>query len=295
YSSHPRPSSSYSLGGDLGSFANLDALSNFGFGINAGVSSSSSTGSADVVYEDINGDGLIDILEVNKSTGATQVRYNLGSKFNLPVPLLKSGGDINFADETKSSNGSVTFGGSFVANFGPITLIPPAPILILWVKVGIGANVNLGLNVSETRKAFKDMNGDGFTDLVQDTNSGFIVNYSQMGRTNKLKSVTNTISKGKYLLDYEFARANYNNPHAKLIVKKISIVEPDVFSQNYTKEQGQKIETEYTFKNRKYDRRERDDFGFETVVTRVMNAGSAERISTDYYYNNSYLMNGLLS
>ena len=138
------------------------------------------------------------------------------------------------------------------------------------------------------------MNGDGFTDLVQDTNNGFIVNYSMMGRTNKLKSITNTISKGKYLLDYQVARATYNNPHAKLVVNKISIVESDVFSQNYTTEHGGKMETNYTFLNRKYDRRERDDFGFDTMIKQEMNGTSAERVSTDYYYNNTYLMNGMI-
>ena len=122
YSSHPKGGPSISLGTSLGSSANLGALSSFGFGISAGVSASTSIGSADVVYEDINGDGLIDILEVD-SNGSTQVRYNLGNKFNTAVPLVKSSGDINFADETRSFNGSFTFGGNFMFNFGPVTLI----------------------------------------------------------------------------------------------------------------------------------------------------------------------------
>ncbi|MFC3161015.1 hypothetical protein ACFOEQ_23600 [Chryseobacterium arachidis] len=208
--------------------------------------------------------------------------------------MVKSGGNIDFTDETQSFNGSLSFGGNYMFNIGPITLIPPVVALILWIKAGAGATVNLGINVSETKKAFKDMNGDGFTDVVQDTDSGLVVNYSLIGRTNKLKSITNTFSKGKYLVDYGFSRANYNNPHAKLVVNKISVVEPDVFSANYTTEYGNKMQTNYTFQNRKYDRRERDDFGFGIVVKEEMNSGTVARTSTDYYFTNSYLLSGLI-
>ena len=294
YRSHPKGSVSLGIGGGLGSSANLGALSSFGFGISASAGASASIGTADVVYEDVNGDGLIDILEVNNSNNSTSVRYNLGSRFNTAVPLVKNGGNINFTDETRSFNGSFSFGGNYMFNIGPITLIPPVVALILWIKAGAGATVNLGLNVSETRKAFKDMNGDGFTDVVQDTGSGFTVNYSLIGRTNKLKSITNSFSKGKYLLDYQFARANYDNPHAKLVVNKISVVEPDIFSANYTTEQGTKMETTYEFRNRKYDRREREDFGFGTLIKKEMNGAAVERTSTDLYYTNSYLVNGLI-
>ncbi|WP_347216812.1 SpvB/TcaC N-terminal domain-containing protein, partial [Chryseobacterium sp.] len=293
YESHPKGNASISLGGGLASSANLGALSSFGFGITAGVSVSSSIGTADVVYEDINGDGLIDLLQV-AGNGATTVRYNLGTKFDTGVPLIKSGGNIDFSDETRSFNGSFSFGANYMFNIGPITLIPPVVLLILWVKAGGGANVNLGMNVTETRKTFRDMNGDGFTDLVQDTNSGFIVNYSQIGRTNKLKTITNSFSKGTYVMDYQISRANYDNPHAKWVVKDISVLNPDAFSPEYTTENGNKMETRYEFRNRKYDRREREDFGFETVIKKEMNNSSTERVSTDLYFNNTYLLSGLI-
>ncbi|WP_082171112.1 SpvB/TcaC N-terminal domain-containing protein [Chryseobacterium sp. Hurlbut01] len=294
YRSRPKGSFSLGIGGSLGALANLGALSSFGFGISASVGASASTGTAETVYEDVNGDGLIDILEINNNNNSTTVRYNLGNKFDNATPLLKSSGVIDFTDETRSFNGSFSFGANYMFNIGPITLVPPVVLLILWIKAGGGATANLGLNVSETRKAFKDMNGDGFTDLVVDNNNGFTVNYSQIGRTNKLKSITNTISKGRYNLDYQFARSNYDNPHAKLVVNKITVTEPDVFSSNYTTDQGNKMETKYTFLNRKYDRRERDDFGFDTVIKQEMNGASIERVSTDYYYNNTYLMNGMI-
>ncbi|ASK31926.1 hypothetical protein CEY12_18230 [Chryseobacterium sp. T16E-39] len=294
YRSHPKGSLSLGIGGGLGSSANLGALSSFGFGISASVGASASIGTGDVVYEDVNGDGLIDILEINNSNNSTTVRYNLGSKFDTAVPLVKSTGNVDFTDETRSFNGSFSFGGNYMFNIGPITLIPPFIVLILYIKAGLGATANLGLNVSETRKAFKDMNGDGFTDLVIDDNSGFTVNYSLIGRTNKLKSVTNSFTKGKYLLDYQFARANYANPHAKLVVSKINVVNPDMYSSGYTTEQGNKMETRYSFSNRRYDRREREDFGFGTVTKQEMDGSSVVRTSTDTYFTNTYLLNGLI-
>lgn len=293
YRSHPLNSISFSFGAGLGGAANLQSLGNVGFGVSAGIGASSSVGSADVVYEDINGDGLVDILEVNNNS--TLVRYNLGNKFDTAKPLLKEGSSVDFSKETGSYNGSLTFGANAMFNVGPITIVPILPILWIYVKIGLGANANFGLNISDVKKVFKDMNGDGFVDLVVDSGNGFTVNYSKIGRTNKLKSVTNNITQGKYTVDYKFSKPNYQNPHAKLVVKEIKVLNPDIFSQNYTASDNEKdIVTQYTFENSKYDRRERDNFGFETVIREEMDNGNLYRKSIDTYYNNSYLLNGLL-
>lgn len=302
YRSHPIGSENISIGGGLGSSANMGALSSFGFGISASLGGSASKGTADVVYEDINGDGLIDILEVKNCDGlagcvkSTSVRYNLGHKFDAAIPLLKTVGNVDFTEESGSYNGYFSFGGHFMVNIGPIPIIPPVPILNLFIKIGAGATANLGINVSDTQKAFRDMNGDGFVDLVVDKNNGFIVNYSLIGKTNKLKSVTQNITKGKYTIDYQFTQPNYENPHAKLVVKEVKILNPDVFSTDYTLSSTEKdIVTKYTFEKSKYDRRERDNFGFEKVTREEINIdGNPYRRTVDTYYNTSYFLNGLI-
>ena len=295
YRSHPIGGVNVSIGGGLS--ASLQSLSSFGFGITASVGASSSKGSSDVLYEDINGDGMIDILEIDNGNKTTAVRYNLGNKFDTARPLLRSASGIDFTEENQSYNGSLSFGGNLMINFGPITIVPILPILILYIKAGAGANANFGINVSEVKKIFKDMNGDGYADLVMDNGgNAFTVNYSRIGRTNKLKQVTSRITQGKYTVDYQFTQPNYQDPHAKLVVKEVKVLNPDVFDTNYTNSDASKdMMTRYTFGNSKYDRRERDDFGFETVISEEMlDTNNAYRKTVDTYYNSSYFFNGLL-
>jgi RHS repeat-associated protein len=295
YRSHPIGGVNVSIGGGLS--ASLESLSSFGFGITASVGASSSKGSSDVLYEDINGDGMIDILEIDHGNKTTAVRYNLGNKFDIAKPLLRSASGIDFTEENQSYNGSLSFGGNLMINFGPITIVPILPILILYIKAGAGANANFGINVSEVKKIFKDMNGDGYADLVMDNGgNAFTVNYSRIGRTNKLKQVTSRITQGKYTVDYQFTQPNYQDPHAKLVVKEVKVLNPDVFDTNYTNSDAAKdMVTRYTFENSKYDRRERDDFGFATVTREEMlDANNTYRKTVDTYYNSSYFFNGLL-
>ncbi|MDQ0593659.1 RHS repeat-associated protein [Chryseobacterium ginsenosidimutans] len=295
YRSHPIGGVNVSIGGGLS--ASLQSLSSFGFGITASVGASSSKGSSDVLYEDINGDGMTDILEVNHGNKTTAVRYNLGNKFDIARPLLRSASAIDFTEENQSYNGSLSFGGNLMINFGPITIVPILPILILYIKAGAGANANFGINVSEVKKIFKDMNGDGYADLVMDNGgNAFTVNYSRIGRTNKLKQVTSRITQSKYTVDYQFTQPTYQDPHAKLVVKEVKVLNPDVFDTNYTNSNASKdMVTRYTFENSKYDRRERDSFGFETVtLEEMLDANNAYRKTVDTYYNSSYFFNGLL-
>lgn len=297
YRSHPLGGINASIGGGLSGLTDLQSLSNFGFGISANVGASSSKGTSDRLYEDVNGDGLIDILEIDNNNKTTNVRYNLGNKFDVAVPLLKTGSAVDFTEDTHSYNGSLSFGGNLMINFGPITIVPIFPILLLYIKAGAGANANFGLNISDTKKIFKDMNGDGFVDLVVDNGGdSFKVNYSRIGRTNKLKQVTSRITQSKYIVDYQFTQPNYQDPHAKLVVKEVKILNPDVFDSNYTNSDNSKdMVTQYEFKNSKYDRRERDNFGFETVIRKEMEGTSTVfRKSVDTYYNKSYFLNGMI-
>ncbi|KQR90441.1 hypothetical protein ASG01_15110 [Chryseobacterium sp. Leaf180] len=291
----------FSPGGFAGAVNNSGAVTS-GFSFGGSISASASLGTGKATYEDINGDGLIDVLNIfsnydvlNISSNYTEVRYNLGNKFSDPVRLYKSAaGNIDFNNETKRYSGALSLHGQFYLNL-PV-------FFIFYVKVGVAADASFGAAITEVDKAFKDMDGDGFPDLVVSNSNGFKVNYSSVGRTNKLKKVTlsrqlkrEQMQMGIFEMDYEFSKPTYNDPHAKLVMKEVRIINPDVNSPNYLiSDPAKDMVTQFKYENSRYDRRERDNFGFEFVTVNEMEGNSVYRSNRQTYYNNGYLMNGML-
>ncbi len=276
----------------------IQSLSNFP--ISAGVSASASLGSSDTTLEDINGDGLLDVLLINSNS--THVRYNLGNKFSAPVTLYKgSQTSIDFNNEAKTYNGGAFIEGHWYKNIPIVWIIIPfiwIPIPIIYFKVGGQLTGQVGMSISEVDKVFKDMNGDGYADLVVSSGGGFTVNHSTIGRTNKLKMVTsiyNRLPLNQFTIDYEFSKPNYNNPHSRLVMKEVKIINPDVNTTNYlVSDPSKDMVKRFRYENSRYDRRERDYFGFETVISEEMSGNSVYRSAIQTFYNNSYFLNGIL-
>lgn len=57
---------------------------------------------------------------------------------------------------------------------------------------------------------------------------------------------------------------------------------------------GKDVVTTFEYKNSKYDRGERDFFGFEEVITKVMEGSSVYRSSKSTYHNKGYFLNGFV-
>lgn len=289
FASHPVGSAS--IGFDTSSVSS--------FPVSVGASASASFGSSNTTFEDINGDGLLDVLIIGSNS--TRVRYNLGNKFSQEVTLSKNGGGVDFNNESKTYNGSANLGVHFYKNIPIVWLfIPPFIILpLIYFKIGFDVSTNAGISISEVDKTFKDMNGDGFADLVISKADGFTVNYSNIGKTNKLKSATsiyNRMPLNKFMIDYEFKKANYSNPHGKMVMSKVTVINPDVNSGNYlVSTPGKDMQTQFEYGTSKYDRRERDYFGFDTVTTKELDgSNNVYRSSRQTFYNNSYFSNGIL-
>lgn len=294
YASRPVGSAGLSFStGAFSQMADFNSGASSGFGISGSLSASASLGTAERVFEDINGDGLVDILNVSSSS--TTVNYNLGNKFAAPVQLYKSGGGIDFNNEAKTYSGGFTLSGYYYYNI-PIVFFFFVPVIYL--KLGAEASANIGLSIAEVDKSFKDMNGDGFPDLVISKNDGFKVNYSNIGKTNKLKSVAsiyNRMPLNKFVIDYKFTQPNYNDPHGRLVMSESRIINPDVNSGNYLITNPAKdMVTQFDYGTSRYDRRERDFFGFDTVTSKEMEGSSVYRSSRETFYNNSYFLNGIL-
>lgn len=267
-----------------------------GLVVSVSLSASAALGSSKTTFEDINADGLADILIVGSSN--TYVKYNLGNRFSDAVELFKNNGGLDYNNESKTYRGGVSVGAGYYYTF-PIVWWPFPPIPLIYLKIGGQVTGNMGLSIAEVDKSFKDMNGDGFPDLVVSKDDGFVVNYSTIGRTNKLKTVTNFKDKAPlsvFRLDYEFTKPTYNDPRGRLVMKECRVLNPDIFSPTYLASTANKDNVKtFKYEDGRYDRREREFFGFGKVTTNDMwYSNNVYRSQIDFYHNKSYFLNGKL-
>lgn len=258
----------------------------FSFGLSAGIGASS--GDADVSFQDINGDGLVDMLEV--SNQVAKVRYNNGNGFSDSQYTL-SVMDYPAKNLNRNYSGSLSGSISYYYGFSICCWILP----IIYFKIGATASGSVSLTVSDTQKTFRDFNGDGFVDYVERDGKNLKVYPSNIRRTNKLKTVTNPLG-GSFTLDYKPQRTDYNNPNSKWAMTSI-VVNDNYNLENDGKDSSRK---EFAYLNGKYDRREREFYGYETVkqmeyTTDINEAPvSIYRTTVTKYHNANYFLNGLV-
>lgn len=280
--------------GSIGLSGGFDFGGSSGLAVSVSANASAALGSSKTTFEDINSDGLSDILIVGSSN--TYVKYNLGNRFSEPVELTRAGSSVDYNNEAKTYRGGISVGAGYYYTF-PIVWWPFPPIPLIYFKVGGQVSGSVGLSIAEVDKAFKDMNGDGFPDLVVSKNDGFVVNYSSIGRTNKLKTVTNFKDKAAFSvfkLDYEFTKPTYDDAHGRLVMKEYRILNPDIFSSDYLISTNNKdIVKTFKYENGRYDRREREFFGFGKVTVNDMwYSNAVYRSQITYYHVNSFFLNG---
>ncbi|PKF73504.1 RHS repeat-associated core domain-containing protein [Chryseobacterium sp. PMSZPI] len=282
--------------GSVGLGGGFDFGGMSGLVVSVSANASAALGSSKTTFEDINGDGLSDILIIGSSS--TYVKYNLGNRFADAVELFRNGGGVDYNNESKTYRGGISVGAGYYYTF-PIVWWPFPPIPLIYLKIGGQVSGSMGLSIAEVDKTFKDMNGDGYPDLVVSKTDGFVVNYSTVGRTNKLKKVINFQDKAPlsvFSLDYEFTKPTYNDAHGRLVMKEYRIINPDIFSPTYLSSTNNKdIVKTFKYEDGKYDRREREFFGFGKVTTNDMwYSNNVYRSHVDYYHNKNYFLNGKL-
>ena len=296
--SKPVYSSSFGIGGGINGVIDAVQGVELGIAVSGGVGGGSSTATSKRSFLDINGDGLVDIVQVDENTGQTYVKYNLGNRFGNPDGL-----NVSLAEESKTHSGYANLNGGFYINIPAITIFG---ITLLYLKpFGADLTANVGLSVSEINKGLRDVNGDGFPDLVVNTNNGLKIYYSQLAKTNKLKKVsyaesyntfTNVNIGTAFTIDYGTSKPSYNDPQAKLVMKEVVMPNPDAFTDTYTlSTYGKDIITKFEYENSKYDRREREKYGFAKVTTYEMaNNSTIYRTTVQNFYNQNYFVRGLL-
>jgi RHS repeat-associated protein len=268
-------SSSNSLGGGGGASFNFAATS-----IEAGISYGVNLNSQEYSLQDVNGDGLMDII--HSTSDGIKVRINYGSRFSDEILYSDFNFDNSAGTVTESLNAGFTYG---------FTL----PFLVSCVKFPvIGANGQAAVSTNSSKKLIVDFDGDGFPDIMEEiAPTVYRIEYSNIRRTNKLKSVTNPLG-GKFTLDYQVVPKSYNNPQAKWVMSEV-ITDDGYKLINDSNDVYMK---DFLYENGKYDRREREFYGFETVKTidykinPDSTKGDAYRTSITKYYNNNYYLKG---
>ena len=209
---------------------------------------------------DINGDGLPDAVSsngvwFNNGEGFSQYRQNIGSGIE----------DMSISHSYDAS-AAVSFG--FTNSF---------------IKVVLNPKGGMSWSKSETESQWIDMNNDGYPDYV--TKDG--VRYSTIGSVNLLNHVS-TIFGSEYWISYKLSEdGSYDCPQRYWNMDSLVVYD------GYTGDGDDTMRYAFEYRNRKYDRYERKDYGYDSVTTKEYLEGALYRVTTTRYHNDNYLYEGL--
>src|SRR5690606_36692782 len=239
-------SNSTNIGGGIG-------LSLWNSSVQGGVSLTSSWNNTKNTFIDINGDGLVDFVDTDDNLG---VRINTGNRFLNEV----NWSSYDLERESVSATASKNFALTIAPNFG-------IPLTSLCIKAfAITGSYTLSTSTNKAMKTIIDFDGDGYPDLsekLSESGTKLRVYHSRIRRTDKLKSDTNPLG-GKFTVDYKVHKVDYDNPNPKWVMS--SVVIEDGYD-GLVNDGHNMYKKEFVYENPRYDRRERDFYGFETVKT----------------------------
>ena len=251
---------------------------NFGAGGCINIASGSFSAGIDIVTSeseeeynliDINSDGLPD--KVWKSDNGITVALNTGNGFDEPI----SWKGVNALSEAASTSES--------ANAAFTVTIP------LWVvKISTNPGASTSHSINRPTYSLQDVDGDGYLDIVEsEKESELKVTRSAIGRTNMLKSVTNSLG-GTFTLDYAHTTPTYGLPGGKWVMSALTV-------DDGIHDDGPVMTTAFEYKDGKRDRHEREFLGFGEVITKNLdteNGNSVYRQAVENYDVANYYTQG---
>ena len=242
--------------------------------ISFGSNGTRTTSAAKTTMLDINGDGLPDI--VTTEDGNLYVAYNTGNGFLTKVRF------IDGADLGKSISSSVS-------HFGNVGVA----ISAFLVKIIIRFISSSAQGVSRTSTALIDINGDGYPDYVRENGPNELkVRYNLTGRTNLLKMVTLPFG-GHIHLAYEQTKPTLHLPGARYVLKHVET------TGGYAENGATKMRNEFEYEGGYRDRRERDFYGFEKVITKQIDTQNGNAIYrkqvAEYGHHRDFYMHDLIT
>jgi len=244
--------------------------------ISVGVSLARSENASNLALQDMNGDGLPDLVTTPgpaSGTTALQVRLNTGNGFS-PEVLTWTGASAISANSstTESANGAFTVG-----------------FMIFGVKFTINPSVNIGDGMARQLVKMQDVNGDGYPDLVSSTkDDNLTVALSTIGRTNLLRTVTRPMG-AVFTLDYQRMGNNYDMPNSVWALASVKVFD------GFKGDGPDTLLTTFDYAGGHFDRDEREFFGFATVHTYSHDAAhnnAVYSIGTDNYGTDNYFTKG---
>ncbi|MDH5382327.1 MAG: hypothetical protein OEW75_15840, partial [Cyclobacteriaceae bacterium] len=235
-----------------------------------GVGLSKSSNTIDDYLQDVTGDGLPDIVSQRKGA-VLMVGINLGNGFSEMIPW-KGVEKVNGNSQTGES-----------ANFSTTAGVP-----LVGTKVVLTPHFNTGHGISREEMRLTDMDGDGHPDYVSsDSDDQLTVRRSTIGRTNMLKSIHRPLG-ATITMDYKPVGNTYEHPNTVWALSKVEV------NDGLTGDGVDVLSSTYEFEGGYYDRRERDFYGFATVVSTSLNEGQPYVRSVQEFVNDDYYTKGLL-
>ena len=266
-------SSSQNIGAGLGFDIGAGSIS-------GGIGAATTETSSSQKLMDINGDGLVDILYIEN--GKLMVCLNNGIGYNT-TPIEWA--NINTLDNSESTSTSLN-----------VAVSAYVPLPFFGTKLIFTPGTSFGKGISNIISEIRDFNGDGFPDLIEsDSESSLKIRKSTIARSNKLKSVVNSLG-GKFYLDYEHTGASSDFPGGKWVMS--SLVIDDGISDD-----GSMMMNSFEYANGRKDRYEREFLGFGKVTTNNLDTDNDNAIyrkvvqvfNTSNYYAQGNILSSYVS
>ena len=266
-------SSNSTWGAGLGTNINILGPANISFGFNG----TKTTTLTEFSYADLNGDGLPDM--VSRDGDKVKVSINTGTGF------------INDVYHGAGSPGrslatSVSGYGNTAVKFS---------IHLLFLKFSLTPSIKAAASegVSRTENALVDIDGDGFPDFVEsDGVDKLIVHRNLTGRTNLLKGVTLPFG-GHVSVEYKQTEPSYNTPGRRWVMTSVET------TGGYAENGTTKMRNEFEYEGGYRDRRERDFYGFEKVITKQIDTQNGNAVYrkqvAEYGHNRHFYMHDLIT
>ncbi|MFH4967517.1 SpvB/TcaC N-terminal domain-containing protein [Gaetbulibacter sp. M240] len=278
--------------------------------IEAGLGLSRSWNIPRLNLQDINGDGLLDWIlddEVKLPMDLDLVKEldpDIFNSIETPLDSLVLKEDImvrintgnGFSDRIPWKNAKKigkekTLGSSVNAAFTaciPILVPPGIPV----AKVCFNPDADVSRGFSKSTFRISDFDGDGFPDLLASNSQNHMqVNKSAIGRTNLLKEVIRPLG-AKFTFNYQALGNTYDLPQSRWTLSQVEIFD------GFKGDGADTLVNTFEYKHGKYNRNEREFYGFSKVITNnldIQSNRSIYRSVVENYNTENYYTKGLLS